>query len=245
VYSHVKALERAGETDIPWGASTGGAAGGGGGRAESGGGSGGGKGASAASGAPQWAGKGRSALPPRPPAASGGPKIKQMAGGHVRTVSSTPAESQTKSYAFEKRKGVVNTMGGAKDLTRPEKEAALPGKGQSKGANIHGFVGLSGTGEGRVATRQVFGGEPKAKGGTANAAVAAARSKDPAVSAAPLRLPKDVTPLEGSDRLVHRAVVGGATAGVAGAKTVAKSADAMREARVAYFAARRSAAAKE
>lgn len=55
--------------------------------------------------------------------------------------------------SFQRRKGVVNTIGGAKDVTRVSKEepARLPPKGERKGAQIMGFSTLDAhTAEGKA-----------------------------------------------------------------------------------------------
>lgn len=76
----------------------------------------------------------------KPALGSGGPRIKQVVQGRSRTVKSGPAKTTGKSAdSFERRKGVVNTLGGAKDTTRTKKDEST---GVRRGAgNISGFAG--------------------------------------------------------------------------------------------------------
>lgn len=41
--------------------------------------------------------------------------------------------------SFQRRKGVVNTVGGARDIARKQEDVKLPGKGEKKGAHIMGM----------------------------------------------------------------------------------------------------------
>lgn len=64
--------------------------------------------------------------------------VHGFGGGSKPTLSST---FHNHDDAFQRRKGVVNTIGGAKDVNRINKEPppALPGKGEKKGAHIMGL----------------------------------------------------------------------------------------------------------
>ena len=64
--------------------------------------------------------------------------VHGFGGGSKPTLSSTFHNHED---AFQRRKGVVNTIGGAKDVNRINKEPppSLPGKGEKKGAHIMGL----------------------------------------------------------------------------------------------------------
>jgi hypothetical protein len=103
----------------------------------------------------------------RKDAGTGGGKIRQVVQGRTRAVDK-PSASGKADCSFERRKGVVNTLGGAKDVTRkPREEAAKMVKGSG---NINGF---GGTVETNVPPRRLGtkdsagGGKPPASKSTA------------------------------------------------------------------------------
>lgn len=72
---------------------------------------------------------------------------KAVGAGNVHGFASKTAggsKLHTHADSFQRAKGVVNTVGGAKDINRAERgePAKLPGKGEAKGAHIMGFSTL-------------------------------------------------------------------------------------------------------
>jgi len=157
-----------------------------------------------------------SALPPRAERAkaaaskkaafgAGGPKIKQMVQGRSRSVKSTPAGGGKASCSFEKRKGVVNGLGGAKDVTRkPSGDAVGVRKGSG---NINGFAGPV---EARAPVKRLM---------SKKQAAAVAVGTGPAAAPAPAPAP------------ARRAGVGGTVGGGAGSKAKPPAARAAPRAR--------------
>ncbi|KAA0161648.1 hypothetical protein FNF27_08142 [Cafeteria roenbergensis] len=88
---------------------------------------------------------------------AGGPNIKQVVQGRTRSVTATAAKGGKPDCAFEKRKGVVNGLGGAKDLTR---KTGTQAAGVQRGAG--NIVGFAGPVEARAPTKRFFRREPAA-----------------------------------------------------------------------------------
>jgi hypothetical protein len=61
------------------------------------------------------------------------PLIKMGVQGNIRSVNTSSKSKGTSGPSFNKFKGVVNTIGGAKDTTRKQADTRLPSKGERKG----------------------------------------------------------------------------------------------------------------
>jgi hypothetical protein len=173
------------------------------------------------------AGKVTGGAGPKPAFGSGGARIRQGVQGQSRAVKSGPAKSTGKSAAsFERRKGVVNTIGGAKDTTRREK--ADSGGVRKGSGNINGFGGLV---EARAPTKSLHS-KPAAASGSGSA---------PAAKAAPARRGGVGGTVGGgagskskSGAAARRSGAGGKAGGSGGAP--ASSAAEVRAARAAFLA---------
>jgi len=128
MYSHLSGLRRIGAGDVPEGSALK-TAGGGGGRPRA-----------SSAGASDLGGNPVKAAPGGLSAGRGPAVVHTIGGGRPPSGPSVHAHAD----AFQRRKGVVNTVGGAKDVTRADKMEAprLPGKGERKGAQIMGFSTL-------------------------------------------------------------------------------------------------------
>lgn len=100
---------------------------------------------------------------------AGGPNIKQVVQGRTRSVTATAAKGGKPDCAFEKRKGVVNGLGGAKDLTRKTGSQAA---GVQRGAG--NIVGFAGPVEARAPTKRLAARAKPALSGAATSGTASA-----------------------------------------------------------------------
>lgn len=133
MYSHIKAFNRMGATDLPEGTSM---------QHENA------ASKSARPSAPSTAPSGSGYDVKTVAKTVGGAKVHGIAGGGGGKPSIHHHED-----AFQRRKGVVNTVGGAKDVNRATRDEAprLPAKGERKGAQIMGFGTLDAhTAEGKA-----------------------------------------------------------------------------------------------